>query len=195
LPTLVTADRSDNTNSVQYLSATATTGFYQEIAATAGSQLTISFYYKSSGDGTDSKIWSNYKDAADVIIYQDATTTNDPLRSNNVYLPNASTWTLKTITVTAPANVTKLVLAFRACSGGTVSFDKMSVVQTILSVKQNSIAGLNMYPNPVKNGNLYITSNNNNAKTVAVYDILAKQVLNSKTSNNTVNVANIKSGV
>ena len=63
-----------------------------------------------------------------------------------------------------------------------------------LSVKQNSIAGLNIYPNPVKNGNLYITSNSSNAKTVAVYDILGKQVLNSKTSNNAVSVANLKSG-
>jgi hypothetical protein len=65
---------------------------------------------------------------------------------------------------------------------------------TQLSVKQNSIAGLNMYPNPVKNGNLYITSDSSNAKSVAVYDILGKQVINTKTSNNAVNVANLKSG-
>lgn len=193
LPTLVTADGSDSTNSVQYI-ATATTGFYQEIPVTAGSQLTISFYYKSSGDGTDSRIWSNYKDANDAIVYQDATTANDPLRSNNVYLPNASNWTLKTIMVTAPANVTKLILAFRAYNGGTVSFDQISVVQTVLSVQEEKIAGLNVYPNPVKNGNLYITSNSNNAKTVVVYDILGKQVLESKTSNNIVNVSSLKSG-
>jgi predicted extracellular nuclease len=65
---------------------------------------------------------------------------------------------------------------------------------TTLSVKQNSIAGLNMYPNPVKNGNLYIISDSSNAKSVAVYDILGKQVINTKTSNNAVNVANLKSG-
>jgi hypothetical protein len=64
----------------------------------------------------------------------------------------------------------------------------------VLSVKQNSIAGLNMYPNPVKNGNLYITSDSSNAKSVAVYDILGKQVINTKTSNNAVNVANLKNG-
>ena len=63
-----------------------------------------------------------------------------------------------------------------------------------LSVQQNTIAGLSVYPNPVKNGNLYITSNSSNAKTVAVYDILGKQVLESKTSNNAVNVSNLKSG-
>ena len=193
LPNLVTADGSDTTNSVQYV-ATATTGFYQEIPVTAGSQLVISFYYKSSGDGSDSRIWSNYKDASDAIIYQDATTGNDPLRTNNLYLPDAAAWTLKSITVTAPANVTKLVLAFRAYNGGTVSFDQISVVQTILNVKQNEISGLNMYPNPVKNGNLYITSNSSEAKSVEIYDILGKQVLNAKVSNNTVNVSNLKGG-
>lgn len=174
--------------------ATATTGFYQEIAVTAGSQLAISFYYKSSGDGIDARIWSNYKDAADIIVYQDATTTNDPLRSNNLYLPNAATWTLKTITVTTPIHVTKLVLAFRAYKVGTVSFDQISVVQTIISIKQNTIGGLSVYPNPVTNANLYITFNSSNAKTVVVYDILGKQVLESKTSNNSVNVSNLKSG-
>jgi hypothetical protein len=194
LPTFVTADGSDSANSVKY-TPTATTGFYQEIPVTAGSQLVISFYYKSSGDNTDSRIWSNYKDASDAIVYQDAVITNDPLRTNNVYLPSAANWTLKTITVTAPAAVTKLVLAFRAYNGGTVSFDQISVVQTeALTVKQNEISGLNMYPNPVKNGNLYITSDSNNAKSVAVYDILGKQVLNAKTSNNAVNVSNLKGG-
>jgi len=193
LPTLITTDGSDDSNSVQYV-PTATTGFYQEIAVTGGSQLVISFYYKSSGDGTDSRIWSNYKDAADVIVYQDAVTANDPLRTNNGYLPNAAAWTLKTITVTAPATATKLVLAFRAYGNGNVSFDQISVVQTVLSVKQNTIAGLNVYPNPVTNGNLYITSNSSNTKTVTVYDLLGKQVLESKTSNNTVNVANLKRG-
>ncbi|NDP26743.1 MAG: T9SS type A sorting domain-containing protein [Flavobacterium sp.] len=193
LPTSVTTDGSDDTNSVQYV-ATATTGFYQEIAITGGRQLVISFWYKSSGDGTDSRIWSNYKDATDAIVYQDAVVTNDPLRTNNVYLPNAATWTKQTITVTSPANATKLVLAFRAYNGGTVSFDQMSVVQTVLSVKQNTIAGLNVYPNPVTDGNLYITSNSSNAKTVVVYDILGKQVLESKTSNSAVNVSTLKGG-
>jgi len=69
------------------------------------------------------------------------------------------------------------------------------VTSNTLSVKQNSISGLNVYPNPVIDGILKITSDSSNAKTVSVYDILGKQVLNSKTSNNTLNVANIKSGV
>lgn len=77
---------------------------------------------------------------------------------------------------------------------GTLKVVARSLADTNLSVKQNKIAGLNVYPNPVSNGTLYITSNSNNAKTVAVYDILGKQVLNTKTSNNAVNVANLKGG-
>jgi len=78
----------------------------------------------------------------------------------------------------------------------TITIDELKIDLTAptLSVKQNSISDLKMYPNPVSNGTLYITSNSSNAKTVAVYDILGKQVLNTKTSNNAVNVANLKSG-
>ena len=86
---------------------------------------------------------------------------------------------------------------------GNVEFDDVRVADNwayvtssalVLSVKQNEIAGLNIYPNPVTNGTLYITSNSSEVKTVAVYDILGKQVLNAKTSNNAVNVSNLKGG-
>jgi len=65
---------------------------------------------------------------------------------------------------------------------------------TTLSIKQNEISGLNMYPNPVSNGNLYISSDSNSAKSIEIFDILGKQVLNAKVSNNTVNVSNLKGG-
>jgi len=67
-------------------------------------------------------------------------------------------------------------------------------VNQVLGVKQNAIAGLNMYPNPVSKGTLYITSNSSGAKSVSVYDLLGKQVLNSKTSNSAVNVSSLSSG-
>lgn len=67
-------------------------------------------------------------------------------------------------------------------------------VNQLLGVKQNTIAGLNMYPNPVSNGTLYITSNSSEAKSVSIYDLLGKQVLNTKTSNSAVNVSSLKGG-
>lgn len=110
----------------------------------------------------------------------------------------------------APASIQSIVLrqgsagSPSATTTGNVEFDDVRAANNwayvttsalVLSVKQNSIAGLNVYPNPVKNDNFYITSNSSNAKTVAVYDILGKQVLNSKISNNSVNVAHLKGGV
>jgi hypothetical protein len=67
-------------------------------------------------------------------------------------------------------------------------------VNQVLGIKQNTIAGLNMYPNPVSNGTLHINSNSSEAKSVSVYDLLGKQVLNTKTSNSAINVSSLKSG-
>ncbi|WP_291085633.1 MULTISPECIES: T9SS type A sorting domain-containing protein [unclassified Flavobacterium] len=64
-----------------------------------------------------------------------------------------------------------------------------------LSTKDNQIAGLKVYPNPVTNGTLFINTAANGEKAVTVYDVLGKQVLNTKTSTNAVNVSNLKGGV
>lgn len=190
LPTLVAGDGSDSTNSVQYV-ATATTGFYQEVPVTAGSSITVSFWYKATGDGTDARIWSNYKDDAGTIIYQDATTTNDPLRNNNTYLATATTWTNVSIPVTVPAGATKLVLAVRAYNGGTVSYDQFSVVSSTASVNNASIAGLKVFAN---NKILYVTSDSSDDKSVVVYDMIGKVVVNETVSSQPVNVANLSTG-
>lgn len=195
LPTLVPGDGSDGTNSAQYI-ATATTGFYQNITITDSDDITISFWYKATGDGTDARIWSNYRDAADVIVYQDATTANDPLRNNNSYLATATDWTEVSITVTPPAGVVQLQLAVRAYNGGTVSFDQFSVTQGTMSTNNfNAIDGLKMYPNPVSGNTLYLESTTNASKQVQVYDVLGKQVINTTVNNNSLNVANLNAGV
>jgi len=193
LPTLVAADGSDGTNSVRYV-ATATTGFYQDVPVVAGHTLKISFWYKSAGDDTDARIWSNYKDAAGAVVNQVADAASDPLRNNNGYLPTSAIWAKHEFTVVAPANVTIFTFAVRAYNGGTVSFDQFSVEDLTLSVKENNIAGLKVYPNPVTGGKFSITTNSNADKTVAIFDVLGKQVLNT-IATETVNVSNLKAGV
>ena len=66
---------------------------------------------------------------------------------------------------------------------------------TALGTKQNSISGLKVYPNPVTNGNLFITSDSNETKSVAVYDVLGKQVLRTVVTNQPINVSSLNSGV
>ena len=193
LPTVLATDGSDGSNSANYV-ATATTGFFQEVNVVAGNSLKISFWYKATGDDTDARIWSNYKDAADAIVYQATATVDDVLRSNNAYLAPATVWTKFETTVVAPASVVKLIFAVRAYTGGTVSFDQFSVEDLTLGVKQNQIDGLRIYPNPVTNGTFYINTNTNSTKEVVVYDVLGKQVIKTSTTN-AVNVSNLKGGV
>ena len=69
------------------------------------------------------------------------------------------------------------------------------VTGSVLSNKQNQISGLNVYPNPVTNGKLSITSDSNDIKEVLIYDILGKQVLSTVVTNQVVNVSDLSSGV
>ncbi len=63
------------------------------------------------------------------------------------------------------------------------------------SVQQNSLSALKIFPNPLSGSILNITSNSNAAKAIAIYDVLGKQVINTMTTNGTVNVSNLTSGV
>lgn len=63
-----------------------------------------------------------------------------------------------------------------------------------LSVKENQIAGLNIYPNPVTNGKFSISTNANAEKSVVIFDVLGKQVVKT-TATETVNVSNLNAGV
>ncbi len=64
-----------------------------------------------------------------------------------------------------------------------------------LGIDQNTITGFSISPNPVNNGVFYITTDANAERTVTVFDILGKQVLNVTTSESAINVAGLNSGV
>jgi hypothetical protein len=69
------------------------------------------------------------------------------------------------------------------------------VTTGVLGIAQNDIAGLKVYPNPVSNGTLFIETAVNGEKAITVFDILGKQVLNTTTADNTINVSNLRGGV
>jgi hypothetical protein len=69
------------------------------------------------------------------------------------------------------------------------------VTSGTLAIGDHTIAGLKIYPNPVSNGTLFIETAANAEKTVTVFDVLGKQVLNTTTSDNAVNVAGLHAGV
>lgn len=122
-PTIISNDGQDeDLKSVKYDEISSTTGFFQNVPVTVGQTYEISFWYKSSGDGSDSRLWSAFKDEFGNSIYE-TDVTDDPFRTYNEYLPSASEWTFFKAEKTAYSSAMSLDVAVRAYSGGTVSFD------------------------------------------------------------------------
>lgn len=85
---------------------------------------------------------------------------------------------------------------------GTETTNKQAVIDNIswtaagvAGIKENNIAGLKLFPNPLSGNVLNITSDSNADKTVVVYDVLGKQVINTKSVNGTVNASALTTGV
>ncbi len=64
-----------------------------------------------------------------------------------------------------------------------------------LGTDQQIIENLGLYPNPVKNGIVYITTDNNLSKDIQIFDVLGKQVLATTITSTSLNVANLKTGI
>ena len=69
-------------------------------------------------------------------------------------------------------------------------------IEGLNAITYNSIDGLNVYPNPVINNNVFVSSNSNDAKQITIYNLLGKVVLSKKVNNNqAINVGHLKTGV
>ena len=117
-----------------------------------------------------------------------------------------ATVTNATGTTAAPAQVDKFVIreAGTATAGtGNIQIDEVRiggnwayVTDSVLTSNQvSAISGLKVYPNPVSNGTLFIESDANAERIVTVFDVLGKQVLNTTTSTNAINVSQLNTGV
>lgn len=64
-----------------------------------------------------------------------------------------------------------------------------------LSTTQFNNADLSIYPNPASNGFVNIRSTSADAMTIAVYDLLGKQISNTTLTNNRLNVSELNKGI
>lgn len=69
------------------------------------------------------------------------------------------------------------------------------VTPTTLSVGDFDAKNFKIYPNPTSVGYVNISSNNTDAMSVRVFDVLGKQVLNQTVINNRLSVASLRSGI
>ncbi len=164
-----------------------------DIAVEAGEEYTVTFWYKSGDDVIRFRFWGQWRDDSGAIEV-----SGDPFQpGGTTFITDATDeWTQVTITSTAPAGATILRASFRNYSNSSDLFiDNVVLTGGTASVKSNDIAGLSVYPNPVTGNMLYVTSHNSVDKSVAIFDVLGKQVINTTTVNGAVNVANLNAGV
>jgi hypothetical protein len=76
-----------------------------------------------------------------------------------------------------------------------VSVSAQEAKQTAKLQETSVIEGLNLYPNPVSNGKVYITSKNDLDKEIIIFDVLGKKVLQTTISSKELGVSNLSPGV
>jgi hypothetical protein len=77
----------------------------------------------------------------------------------------------------------------------TVSVSAQDSKQLPKPQEVTTIEGLSLYPNPVTNGKVYISSKNDLEKEVIVFDVLGKKVIQTHLASRELNVADLVPGV
>lgn len=77
----------------------------------------------------------------------------------------------------------------------TTSASAQEIKQLPKTQENTSIEGLNLYPNPVTNGKVYITSKNDLEKEIIIFDVLGKKVLQTTINTKELNISNLSPGV
>jgi hypothetical protein len=77
----------------------------------------------------------------------------------------------------------------------TTSASAQEIKQLPKPQENTSIEGLNLYPNPVTNGKVYITSKNDLEKEIIIFDVLGKKVLQTTINTKELNISNLSPGV
>ena len=164
-----------------------------DFAVVAGHSYTLTYWYKDATDNARGRHWGAWRTATGAVSPADTSLQPD-------YYPNSTggAWQLVTVTATAPATATILRFDFRVYqdtgNSGVILYDDVVFVDNTLGVKDNNIAGLKVYPNPVTGGKFFISTDSNSEKTVVIFDVLGKQVVKT-TATESVNVSNLKGGV
>ena len=76
-----------------------------------------------------------------------------------------------------------------------VNVKAQEVKQQSKTQESSVIEGLNLYPNPVSNGKVYISTKNDSEKEIIIFDLLGKKVMQTVINSRELNIPNISPGV
>lgn len=65
----------------------------------------------------------------------------------------------------------------------------------VRSQESSTIEGLSVYPNPVTNGRVSISTKNDETKEISIFDLLGKKIMQTQLSTRELNVSNLLAGV
>ena len=86
----------------------------------------------------------------------------------------------------------QIIAVFICLLVSTVGFSQSFKPQ---SSTNETIEGLNLYPNPVSNGKLYITTSKNLTKAIEIFDVLGKKLYNTELVGTTLDISRLNVGV
>ncbi|WP_163222726.1 hypothetical protein [Bacteroides sp. 214] len=199
----ITAETSivlDGTSSAKLdvpTTASGTISWSQSIASlTPGKTYTLSMsYYIESGDGTDARIWCNFKSGdtfftdAELLatgLYPILRGPGNESSSGSSYFPDKKgAWETYTVDVTVPLNADGLDFQFRTYKGAVVYWDKFSFAEkTGTNVENSKVDSPTFY----FAGNTLCVDNVADGTVVEIYSALGAKVLTSCVSGNTVDL-------
>lgn len=179
--------------------ASATTNFFQNISITAGQTYELSFdYYIISGDGTDVRIWSAFKNSSTntTMLSADMTTLNltNKLRGpNGGYFPNVTgDWQHYSTSFLAPDGYDQFVFQINLYSTSKSVWDNFYFgVATASGVDNARVVKPDF---SVRNG-LLIAGASYEGKDVTICNVQGSTVLFAKVSGGQISLQNLAAGV
>jgi hypothetical protein len=168
----------------------------------------------SKSNNSDECVWSTTEFDFNtqhlvVISYENIGNADALQQVANLWIdPTSTTQPAATLTQNAPTtSVTRdhldriKLLQASSASTPTLIIDEIRVATTwsqalvyTLGLVNNSISSLSLYPNPVTNGKLFISSTSDLEKEVVIYTTLGQQVLQDKTVSEAINVSTLTPG-
>jgi hypothetical protein len=86
-------------------------------------------------------------------------------------------------------------IAILSCFFFSLSLSAQDTKQQTKLQETSVIEGLNLYPNPVSNGKVYISTKNDANKEIIIFDLLGKKVMQTLISSKELNVSDLNPGV
>lgn len=173
---------------------TGTFQVWQVVPVTPGKTYALSIsYYIESGDGSDARIWSNFKNGTSFLTNDELGTTllNQLKGPDNLYFADQrGSWHTYTLEIVAPSMATDFAFEFRTYTAATVYWDKMFFGEKTTGTNNPTASAFNAY---MVGKNLTVT--NTTAKTVDIYSALGAKVQTLELVNGTADMSDFSKGL